>query len=579
MIQLLFGLAGAAELSGLVQDPEGQPLEGALVVVYDARLGYALDETDAAGVFRIEGLPPNPYRVRVLPPFERNIAEQWWGGGLEYCEASAVLLAADSAVESLEIRLSAGGEIEGWLRHPNGAALADALVLAESAGTPLAEERVASTDAEGRFLLRGLPPEEGSQGSFHLRVAAEGLPEQYPNGGGYSPEGESPLVVAPGERIDVGTLQLLPGVVVGGAVLGPHGPLLQGSATVYSPSQTSTVPVVDGRYEARGLPPGEVIAWVEAEGLATTYAPDLSEPMVVRTIAEEGAVVDDVDIQLASEARLVGRVEGQGDLSSGSVLAYIESHRVGLGVPLAEDGSFEVGQLAAGRWEIFVYGAELGRVDDYLRDAAGERELLELEAGEESPPLIVDLPHGAQLSGVVRDRNTGAPIYGATITATGRDPEHHAQTSTDQEGRYELRGLPADAWTVAASYEHLCAADAGWTTRYHPDASWEGIAGPLLLGEGGVGVWDAALAPDGDHDAMGDAWELGNGLNPLSDDSAHDPDADGYSNLDEYLQGTDPLSYTHPPGSSCALGSAGYPPGPALSALALLLAAGRRRCA
>ena len=45
---------------------------------------------------------------------------------------------------------------------------------------------------------------------------------------------------------------------------------------------------------------------------------------------------------------------------------------------------------------------------------------------------------------------------------------------------------------------------------------------------------------DTDGDAMPDGWEVANGLNPLSDDSALDPDADGANNLAEYNAGTDP---------------------------------------
>ncbi|MCX6340631.1 MAG: carboxypeptidase regulatory-like domain-containing protein [Candidatus Aureabacteria bacterium] len=45
---------------------------------------------------------------------------------------------------------------------------------------------------------------------------------------------------------------------------------------------------------------------------------------------------------------------------------------------------------------------------------------------------------------------------------------------------------------------------------------------------------------DTDGDQMPDGWEVDNSLNPLVDDAAEDPDLDGYSNLEEYLGGTDP---------------------------------------
>jgi len=39
-----------------------------------------------------------------------------------------------------------------------------------------------------------------------------------------------------------------------------------------------------------------------------------------------------------------------------------------------------------------------------------------------------------------------------------------------------------------------------------------------------------------------DGWEVENSLDPLTDDSAEDPDSDGLSNLGEYQANTDPLN-------------------------------------
>ena len=45
---------------------------------------------------------------------------------------------------------------------------------------------------------------------------------------------------------------------------------------------------------------------------------------------------------------------------------------------------------------------------------------------------------------------------------------------------------------------------------------------------------------DDDNDGMPDDWELEYGLNPLTDDGDLDTDMDGVSNIEEYLDGTDP---------------------------------------
>jgi subtilisin family serine protease len=52
---------------------------------------------------------------------------------------------------------------------------------------------------------------------------------------------------------------------------------------------------------------------------------------------------------------------------------------------------------------------------------------------------------------------------------------------------------------------------------------------------------------DNDNDGMADAWETANGLNTSIDDSAGDPDGDGYTNLQEYHARTNPRSAASAP--------------------------------
>lgn len=47
-------------------------------------------------------------------------------------------------------------------------------------------------------------------------------------------------------------------------------------------------------------------------------------------------------------------------------------------------------------------------------------------------------------------------------------------------------------------------------------------------------------APDSDNDGLPDGWELAADLSPFTNDAALDPDADGFTNGDEFLAGTDP---------------------------------------
>jgi pectate lyase len=72
--------------------------------------------------------------------------------------------------------------------------------------------------------------------------------------------------------------------------------------------------------------------------------------------------------------------------------------------------------------------------------------------------------------------------------------------------------------------------------------------GKIIDSQNDVGGWPelkSQPAPlDSDHDGMPDAWEIAHGLNPNDPADANaDPDKDGYTNLEEYLNGTDPHQF------------------------------------
>ncbi len=91
--------------------------------------------------------------------------------------------------------------------------------------------------------------------------------------------------------------------------------------------------------------------------------------------------------------------------------------------------------------------------------------------------------------------------------------------------------------------------------------------GHIINSQTEVGGWpDLKSGPvpvDSDGDGMPDAWEVRHGLNPHNPaDAAADPDHDGYTNLEEYLNGTDPnqfIDYRDPKNNVNTLATATQP--------------------
>jgi hypothetical protein len=190
------------------------------------------------------------------------------------------------------------------------------------------------------------------------------------------------------------------------------------------------------------------------------------------------------------------------------------------------DGSYETVAVTAG-------GATCTFVDDAVVTVGLEVTDTTGQTGTATGSVTVTnaLP---TISSVAPTTATEGVLYSYTATAT--DP------GTADTFSWALTTTPT-GMTVGAT-----SAVVEWTAAY-ADVGANAVTVEVTDDDGGVATqsWTITVtAADVDGDGMADGWELDNGLDPTVDDSLLDPDADGVTNVDEFLGGTDPNAFDGP---------------------------------
>lgn len=581
---LLAQPAYAASLEGRVLSDSGDPLAGVDIIAYDERLNYGAATSTNDGSWSIRQLPAGRYRIRAMPGQSSVYADRFYPSEWDFCSAEAVEIDEDGSASGLDIAVPEGGRLSGTILDLGGNPVSGAAVYAQGVESRTAlGTRMAETAEDGSFTLYGLDADAGQPSDWQCYVRFPTFPNQWLGGTYKDAEAEVFSVYLPGDSLgsaaeDIGEFALLDGIRIAGVVYGPDGAVDAGTAFVYASSQVITSAVgADGVYEADGLPPGDVISWASVEGLATTYWPGSDRPTTERVAApDEGMNVEGIDLDLPAETVLTLHFsaadgEGVGDLGEVSALLYNDAHTVGRGGPVDDDGTMVIDGLWPGTYDLYVYGSDGGFEDGY----AFEGTVLAT-----STDVDVPLQLAASITGRLTD-DAGDGVYGGYVYAfPADDPDRSYAAVADSDGYYALLGLPDGFYTVRASYVHYCPSDQGYVTVWWQEALSEEWATQLQLGAGQAFAGaDFHLAADDDHDAMGDAWEQEHGLDSARDDAAEDLDDDGFSNLDEYLLGTDPNGATGGIGGCKGCATAGAGSAPSAFWAGIGLAVLRRRAA
>jgi len=548
---LPFG-AAAVELSGQVLGhPDGEPLSGVQVLVVD-RLGQAAtDYTVEDGSFLVSGIDPGLQRVRAAPPLELNRIGAWYDDRYFFCGADFVDLEEGAALAHLDLRLPAGGAITGVISDQQGVVAGATVVASGLDFFNSSLRRTATTDAQGAFRIVGLDSivlgDEPFPGNYRLSVQASGRAELY-FPAAWDVESAVP-VPAFREQDSEASLQFPAPSIVSGRVLDVLGGVvadaqvslhLSGGAGVRLTSSDAL-----GNFRFESVHAGAVTVSAEAVGLARSWYPTGAVPEDAERLLLSPGEEAGLELVLAPEARLTVSVQSPGETGVRLLVIDQESGSQLRAASLSDQvqQQLELGMLPAREVTVRLEPA----AGSFL--ASTEGPAVELVAGESSQQAL-SLSLGAGVLASVRRRG-GAALRGAELSVVAADgsAELLGWARSDGAGLLELRGLPGGREVrLHLSLQTFCVGDPTSVSRWWPASRTESGGEVLVLEDGEVlDAGEVLLPPDADADQMDDIWELAWGLNPRRPDGSEDPDADGLSNLQEYLGDSDPLTADREP--------------------------------
>lgn len=392
---------------------DGRPVSGALVWPADDPGRFAI--TGARGDYALVAPAPRSFRVhtegrgflprsatvevwhlrrRQAPPLELETAAVFYG-----------------RVVDGDLRPVAGAEVK---LEPAGARTGDATSSA-----------VAVSDDSGRFET----PRTAAR-KLDLRARRKG----------FAPMVVPGVQVPPGESsVDLGTLILGPGAVLGGTVTDADGLPIAGAEVRVSTDLDPPWPAVaaqvagqapdavtdaEGGFSLEDLPPGRAVRLlVDGQG----YLPAVA--------AFEGPAGETVTVVLEAAAQVSGRVvDALGAGVSGAQvslrpLGRPEGERTARGRSLSsaadERGNFVLEDAAPGRAAVSAYARGFQPSDETT---------VELAAKEVREDVEIVLERGAALAGRVTAAD-GEPVAGARVRA-GR-----AEAATEADGSYRVEGI------------------------------------------------------------------------------------------------------------------------------------------
>lgn len=446
--------AGGAEGS-----VEGIPLRLTVDTSNLAGMGFEADQVSPTRMERSG--PGGSFAFRAAYPDISYVVEALPQEDLAY---GRIVLDPQSPGASIqtEIQLGAGGSIQGFVVDSNGKTIADAEVIATRAGGALGSEgstvRMTRSTATGAFTLEAVPVEALKLTANHqdyLQTTRQSV-EVPPTG---ALDGVS-LVLKEGETIS-GSVRWADGRPAAGVQVRADfdvafGVGMQAMAANHG-AKASTVADGNGVFVLRGLGAGPFSVRAKGEssgrarrdgvrpgqdGLELILPPEIT--VAGRVVDQEGAPVTHFSLHMAR-------------VNAGDIIRLMGDAR--RSDVQSDAGEFQVGDLEEGTWEIQVQGDGL---------ISGSPTKVDLPRGDGAEPLLISLVRAATVTGRVLSPS-GEAIQAAKVYASEGGPGWQSmlteaafapETLSDEEGAYELTGIPPGGASLVAEHQDFAASAA-----------------------------------------------------------------------------------------------------------------------
>jgi hypothetical protein len=441
-------LAPAAAVGGVVTSG-GKPVAGAHVYANPESVGFADTYTAADGSYRLVGLPAGSTTLCV------DGSEVGATGYVQTCSQPAL---ASGTTADADTSVTVGAAVAGTVTDSDGSPLAGVFVYASSAG---AQSGIV-TDVSGHYVIGG------------LAAADQSLCTYAGMDGGTSPTGYLD------DCSDIGTVTAGsittadPVLTTGGALTGrvldakSGAPLGNASVSLSGPTPyTVATTAADGSFEVVGLSPGTYASCAYGASAVGSWALGYLDgcptngPSVTVSAGAATAVADE---GLARAGGISGRVAGAHGIGLGGVAIDL-----GSGASTGSDGSFVVGGLASGTYQVCFDATSAagpsptGYVGGCYGSEAGGTPVA-VKAGHPATSIgTVVLAAGAEVAGTVTTTGGGSVVPGIGVQVLAGST--FASGTTDDSGQYAVRGLPAGTGTqvcFAGAYVLSAAAPAGY---------------------------------------------------------------------------------------------------------------------